>query len=256
MTDNTALAKFITSVGSLNDYGSTALQTKKALDTGSTKPLRQNADDIAIFTDTLKGIDAVKKVGFSTAGIIAINKQFDSPSAEQPKIPGHLRNAFYNEDDRIGIVIDHKSQETYVPKAIITPSDIDTIVDQFNQSPRTESDTWRLFAELAKLQAFQDGNKRTALIAANAAMGTFETGNYLVLPFNDLDRIDFTVGLMRYYIANDEEARTVAFTKMMDALPSPSERQLELSKPMADSPADAKTLRIKPQLRGRSWNQE
>ena len=85
MTDNTALAKFITSVGSLNDYGSTALQTKKALDTGSTKPLRQNAADIAIFTDTLKGIDAVKRVGFSTAGIIAINKQFDFPHSRAAK---------------------------------------------------------------------------------------------------------------------------------------------------------------------------
>ena len=52
--DNTALAKFITSLGSLNNYGSTVLQTKKALDQKSVKPLRQNQDDIAIFTDTLK----------------------------------------------------------------------------------------------------------------------------------------------------------------------------------------------------------
>jgi hypothetical protein len=31
-TDNTALAWFITSLGSLNSYGSTVLQTKQALD--------------------------------------------------------------------------------------------------------------------------------------------------------------------------------------------------------------------------------
>jgi hypothetical protein len=52
--DNTALARFITLLGSLNSYGSTVLQTKQSLDSGSTKPLRQNADDIAIyqFTDS------------------------------------------------------------------------------------------------------------------------------------------------------------------------------------------------------------
>ncbi|MBX0283845.1 hypothetical protein [Ligilactobacillus salivarius] len=44
--DNTALAKFITSLGSLNSYGSTVLQTKKALDTNSTKPLRQDNDEL------------------------------------------------------------------------------------------------------------------------------------------------------------------------------------------------------------------
>lgn len=80
--DNKALAYFITSLGSLNNYGSTVAQTKKALDENSIKPLRQNKDDIAIFNDTLKGIHVIKKYGFSTEGIIAINKEFDSISDE------------------------------------------------------------------------------------------------------------------------------------------------------------------------------
>ena len=54
--DNTALAKVIQSLGSLNNYGSSVYQTKKALDLKSTKPMRQNMDDIAIFVDSLKGI--------------------------------------------------------------------------------------------------------------------------------------------------------------------------------------------------------
>lgn len=116
--DNNALARFITSLGSLNGYGSTLYQTKKALDEGSVKPLRQNEDDIAIFQDTLKGIDAIKKIGFSTDDVIAINTQFDSPSDEQPKWPGHLRNALYNEDDRTVLFIDQASQRGYLIRSL------------------------------------------------------------------------------------------------------------------------------------------
>lgn len=134
--DNTALAKFITSLGSLNNYGSTVLQTKKALDQKSVKPLRQNQDDIAIFTDTLKGIDAVKEIGFSTEGIIAINKQFDSTSNEQPNMPGHLRNAYYNSDDQIAIIIDEASQDAYFPPEIISRADLDNIVNDFEASEK------------------------------------------------------------------------------------------------------------------------
>jgi len=89
-------------------------------------------DDIAIFVDSLKGINAIKEKGFSVDGIIEVNKQFDSPSDEQPILPGHLRNSYYNEDDRIAIVIDQASQEYYVPKEIITRGDLQEIVDQFN----------------------------------------------------------------------------------------------------------------------------
>lgn len=130
--NNTALARFITSLGSLNGYGSTVLQTKKALDEGSTKPLRQNVDDIAIFQDSLKGIEVIKKIGFSTDGIIAVNKAFSSDSNEQPSMPGHLRNAYYNDDDRIAITIDEHSHESYFPPEVITRSNLDEIVDRYN----------------------------------------------------------------------------------------------------------------------------
>jgi hypothetical protein len=63
--DNTKLARFITSLGSLNGYGSTVAQTKRALDIGSSKPLNQNNDDVAIFEDALSGIKAIKKIGLT-----------------------------------------------------------------------------------------------------------------------------------------------------------------------------------------------
>jgi len=53
------------------------------------------------------------------------------------------------------------------------------------------------------------------LIAANAAYGALETEDYLVLPFDDLDRAEFRVLLMRYYIADDPSDSQGYFDRMM-----------------------------------------
>lgn len=246
--NNTALAKFIVSLGSLNNYGSTVQQTKQALDLKSAQPLDQDGADVAIFNDAVKGINAIKKIGFNVDGIIAVNQQFDTKSDEQPNWPGHLRNAYYNEDDRIGITVDKNSQTNYIPPEIVTRQDLQAIVDQYTHSQKAETDAWRVFAKLSKLQPFQDGNKRTALIAANAAYNTFEKENYLVLPFNDLDRADFMVALMRYYIATDEIAEQTAFQRMLSVLPK--DREVLLHQPIVEKEPDtAPTIKLKPQFR-------
>ncbi|XRJ98382.1 Fic family protein (plasmid) [Latilactobacillus sakei] len=206
-------------------------------------------DDIAIFQDSLKGIEVIKKIGFSTDGIIAVNKAFSSDSNEQPSMPGHLRNAYYNDDDRIAITIDEHSHESYFPPEVITRSNLDEIVDRYNDSEKSEKDAWRVFAHLSKLQPFQDGNKRTALIAANAAYGALDNGSYLTLPFNDLDRVDFVVGLMRFYNAKDQQAEERALDRMISVLPSNYERKIELSKPIdQDNQDEIKTVRYKREL--------
>lgn len=252
--DNTALARFITSLGSLNGYGSTLYQTKKALDEGSTKPLRQDVDDIAIFQDAIKGIEAIKKNGFSTDGIIAINTQFDSPSEEQPNWPGHLRNAKYNEDDRTVIIVDTASNQGYFPHEVITRADIDAIVEEYDRSKKTETDAWRVFARLSKLQPFQDGNKRTALIAANAAHGSFDTEDYLLLPLNDLDRAEFTIKLMRYYESVEPAIEEKYFQEMLDLLPSPGERKLKLHEPIENNDLSNGGYKIKTEIRSDKKN--
>lgn len=256
--DTTALAKFIQSLGSLNNYGSSVYQTKKALDLKSTKPLRQNRDDIAIFVDSLKGINAIKEKGFSVDGIIEVNKQFDSPSEEQPKLPGHLRNSYYNEDDRIAIVLDQASQEHYFPKEIISRDDLQEIVDQFEQSERTEKDAWWVFARLAKLQAFQDGNKRTALISANAAYVTLDSENYLMVPFHDIKRLEFTFNLMSFYRAKDHLEEEQAFEGLYRTLPSKKERELYLRQPIEERNVgqDLSTFRVKSELRSTEKDNE
>ena len=64
------LARFIASLGSLNEYGSTIAQTKKALETENLTYLSSQTDQV-IFQDALKGIKAIQKTGFNVDGIIA-----------------------------------------------------------------------------------------------------------------------------------------------------------------------------------------
>jgi prophage maintenance system killer protein len=73
-----------------------------------------------------------------------------------------------------------------------------------------------IFARLAKLQAFQDGNKRTALIAANAAFGSFASENFLLVPMRTSKRYIFTGYLMDFYTAESDEAEMMAFNRMME----------------------------------------
>ena len=100
----------------------------------------------------------------------------------------------------------------------------------------------------AKLQPFQDGNKRTALIAANAAYNVWEKENYLVLPFNELDRAEFTINLMRFYGATDHSAENKAFSKMLELLPNDNEQiyHKHINEQKALNP---KTIKLKPLFR-------
>lgn len=244
---NIALARFITSFGSMNNYKSSVLQTKRVLDNDEGATLPEN--DTAILYDALDGIDAIRNTGFNSKGIIEVNKTFTHSQKEDPTIPGHLRNSFYNPDDVVGIVTDPNgtARDAYVAPDVVYESDLDDIVNEFNNSKRTRRDGWKVFAKLAKLQPFQDGNKRTALIVANAAMDTWEKQNYLVLPFNNIDHAEFMVNLMRFYVAKTSKDEDKALDKMMAVLPSDKEINLHLplTKEEKQNSSVLKTKRVK-----------
>ncbi|WP_295730187.1 Fic family protein [uncultured Limosilactobacillus sp.] len=246
--DNSRLAEFIASFGSLNSYGSTVAQTKKALDSGDLRVLNKPSD-MGIFKDALSGIKAIQKAGFSVDGIINVNKSFNHSAEEDPDLPGHLRNTMYNTDDNISVLVDQQGNDYYIPPEVVTKQDLQLIVDQFNSSDQSKLDALRVFADLSRLQPFQDGNKRTALIAANAALDTWKDEDYLLLPLNDLDRADFTINLMRYYKAQDSN-REKSLLKYMDSLlPSSNlgfSHNVDLSKTDIDK---LKTTRVKPLFR-------
>lgn len=161
---NRDLAYFITAFGSLNDYGSTLAATKNALDSQDPKLLDGPQSDQGIFKDALAGIKAIRSEGFTVDGIIAVNKAFVNAPDEDPIIPGHLRNAYYNDDDRISIITSRKtggiSPSSYFPPEQINRSMLQDIIDGFNKEATDNKVVagWRVFAKLAKLQPFQDGN--------------------------------------------------------------------------------------------------
>lgn len=221
--DNAARAQFITSFGSMNNYKSSVLQTKQALDLNNIGKLKSPETDGAIFKDALAGMAVAKDIGFSAEEIIAINKSFTNSESEDPKWPGHLRSSkYYNPDDSIVIITDPNgsTNDAYYAPADVTKADLERIVDQFNCSEKTKTDAWRVFAQISKLQPFQDGNKRTGLIAANSAYNTWQSEDYLVLPFNSIDHAEFMLNLMKYYLAEDEDQEERAFQKMVAVLPN------------------------------------
>lgn len=251
MNNNLELANFITSFGSMNDYKSTILQTKRALDLNDDSKLKK-ASDIDILKDALDGIKAAKKFGFSSEGIIEINKAFVHSKTEDPKFPGHLRTSkYYNPDDKIVIITDPNgtTENAYYAPDNVFIEDLNEIVNNFNESSQSNKEAWRVFARISKLQPFQDGNKRTALIAANAAENTWHDKNYLVLPFNNIDHAYFMLSLMKFYKANSKEEEESALAKMVDAVPSEKEIRLHLSEINQNkedkSPNDLKTRRVK-----------
>jgi len=206
IVDNERLAAFITGLGRFNDYGSTVAQTKKALENNCTSHLNQENDDVVIFSDCLKAINKALNVEFNTNSIILINAQFDGDSDEQPQNPGRLRDGLkYPHTDKIMVKLwpGDSGIITHEPPLQIDKSDLQKIVDEWVQSKKTKVEAWHLFAKLACLQPFQDGNKRTALICANHALGTLKTQDYILPPtgrhFNQ-----FMGNLLEYYFYSNE----------------------------------------------------
>lgn len=231
MDDNLYLANFIVSFGSMNGYSSTVLQTKLALDFHDLSQLENQHHDGGLLKDALDGITVAQKMGFSTKSIIEINKTFVHNQNEDPNIPGHLRKASSNLDDAVIVVTDPNGtvNGAYYAPENVCPQDLDNIVNEFKSSQQSGKDAWRVFAELSKLQPFQDGNKRTALIAANAALSTWGSKDYLILPFDNIEHVAFMVNLMRFYRATTKKRENIALDRIIDTLPSPKEVQCYLS---------------------------
>lgn len=255
---NRDLAYFITAFGSLNDYGSTLAATKNALDSQDPKLLDGPQSDQGIFKDALVGIKAIRSEGFTVDGIIAVNKAFVNAPDEDPIIPGHLRNAYYNDDDRISIITSRKtggiSPSSYFPPEQINRSMLQDIIDGFNKEATDNKVVagWRVFAKLAKLQPFQDGNKRTALITANQAIGALEDQNYLVPPLDGLDNTEFVVNLMRFYEAKDPASEDQALSKMVGLAPNRQERERAWQEQVRrQSKEELRTVKYKPMFRSR-----
>ena len=71
------------------------------------------------------------------------------------------------------------------------------------QAESSESNVFaasRLFARLARMQPFGDGNKRTAMLAANGLLIKRDSPYMLAVPVEGHDRDVFVRGLGRWYV--------------------------------------------------------
>lgn len=93
------------------------------------------------------------------------------------------------------------------PKALTHP-DLQSLVESSTSGPDPQENALELFVSAAKAQAFQDGNKRTAIFAANGLLLNENAGQLLTIPVdeNDPNLADaFNGALAIAYIRDDHD---------------------------------------------------
>ncbi|MDR1606064.1 MAG: Fic family protein [Streptococcaceae bacterium] len=189
--NNQKLAELIYGIGQYDGYNTSILQTEKNLEKHPENRVFASESDRYIFEDLLKAINYAKGLSNLTSqDVLAINAQMDSKQPGQPEAPGVLR-------DHLPIHVGD-----YVPPETVTLPMLDRQLQAVQgQTPQSG---WELYARLAKLQAFDNGNKRTALVASNVLVGSLsgKTSLYLTVPI-DYRKLRFDANLMDYYLADD-----------------------------------------------------
>lgn len=173
--------------------------TDRFLRTGDTDGVRGRGD-LALLQD----LQAVAEFVIKTAGshinadyLSRINDQLTRSAALNP---GVLRRA----EQGIGVNTAHGRHE---PEAL-TAGEVDVIVaKQLAHTDPLEASAY-LFVELARAQPFEDGNKRTAIFAANSYLLGQGTGALLAVPHDDDDptvSATFSDLLARAYVFGEVE---------------------------------------------------
>lgn len=187
------VAEMIYSIALYEGYQTTLKQTIINLQTSSQDRVFQNPRDQYIFDDLNEAINFGSQFSKVTVEIFkGINFKMNSLGEGQPEHPGMLRK---------NVLI---SVGDYVPLDTITEEMVQWQLDAVQGSSIQSS--WELYARLAKLQAFDNGNKRTSLICANINSGALkdDTDNFLMIP-TDYKRVQFDTNLYYYYMADDRD---------------------------------------------------
>lgn len=93
----------------------------------------------------------------------------------------------------------HTSLGNYVPP-VPSRDGLDATIAGIQTADGTLADASHLFAVLAKAQPFGDGNKRTALLAANRLLMLKGCEQALMVPVDDPDRTEFNTLLSEWYV--------------------------------------------------------
>jgi hypothetical protein len=104
---------------------------------------------------------------------------------------------------RANIVVRLEDGSLYTPP-VPDGRRLDAMVRRAGESAGTIRDAARLFAVLAKAQPFGDGNKRTALLAANGLLVEARRAQPITVPTDPGDVRTFNRLLSHWYRSDDE----------------------------------------------------
>ena len=195
------LAGLLYSMGRTFDgLQSTFLATEEFLRTGNPHVVNSKADynlllDLRQAAEYTLHYDYAHKP-IDLAYVKSINAQLTRTAAMEP---GKLR------DERIPVMVNTPlgRYEPPVPDSAAVASLIKSTVRRATGKNNLE-EAVRLFAGLAKMQPFGDGNKRTALLAGNGLLIAHGRRYPLTVPTSDKDRTWFNQELAAYYLNNDQ----------------------------------------------------
>lgn len=195
------LAGLLYSMGRTFDgLQSTFMATEEFLRTGNPQVVNSKADynlllDLRQAADYTLHYDYAREP-IDLAYVKSINAQLTRTAAMEP---GKLR------DERIPVMVSTPlgRYEPPVPDSATIASLIKSTVGGATGEDILE-DAVRLFAGLAKMQPFDDGNKRTALLAGNGLLIAHGDRHPLTVPTSDKDRTWFNRELAAYYLNSDQ----------------------------------------------------
>ncbi|WP_232346797.1 Fic family protein [Bifidobacterium polysaccharolyticum] len=179
---------------------STFMATEEFLRTGNPQVVNSKADynlllDLRQAADYTLHYDYAREP-IDLAYVKSINAQLTRTAAMEP---GKLR------DERTPVMVSTPlgRYEPPVPDSATIASLIKSTVGGATGEDILE-DAVRLFARLAKMQPFGDGNKRTALLAGNGLLIAHGDRHPLTVPTSDKDRTWFNRELAAYYLNSDQ----------------------------------------------------
>ena len=195
------LAGLLYSMGRTFDgLQSTFMATEEFLRTGNPQVVNSKADynlllDLRQAADYTLHYDYAREP-IDLAYVKSINSQLTRTAAMEP---GKLR------DERIPVMVSTPlgRYKPPVPDSATIASLIKSTVGGATGEDILE-DAVRLFAGLAKMQPFGDGNKRTALLAGNGLLIAHGDRHPLTVPTSDKDRTWFNRELAAYYLNSDQ----------------------------------------------------
>lgn len=184
------------------------LDTEAFLRSGETDGIASRAD-LSLLEDLRDAVQLV--IAFRDSGdqpdrpaqvldgdfVRAVNRTLRRSAALRP---GELRR----DDQRIGV---HTRYGPHSPPAL-TADGLDALVAECVGGKDAQADALELFVRLAAAQPFEDGNKRTALFAANALLLTAGTRTVLQVPVDENDPAvadRFNDLLARAYVLGERE---------------------------------------------------